>query len=107
MEKQSELRNKYQQSDEAATQPELFRRRSEMSDAERYLHYRVNYIRKPNRSEGINFTYSTTRCSSPTCLREAWKQVKANAGAPGVDNVTIKDVEKQGLTSILQNWGKT
>lgn len=35
-------------------------------------------------------------------LAEAWRQVCANRGAPGVDGVTIEDVESQGPAAFLQ-----
>ncbi|HEX2925077.1 MAG TPA: reverse transcriptase domain-containing protein [Ruminiclostridium sp.] len=35
-------------------------------------------------------------------LSEAWKRVKANGGAGGVDKVTIADVERQGIEGFLQ-----
>lgn len=35
-------------------------------------------------------------------LTEAWMQVRANGGAPGVDNKTIDDVEREGVPSFLE-----
>lgn len=36
-------------------------------------------------------------------LGEAWKRVKANKGAAGVDAVTLSEIEKQGLTRFLKS----
>lgn len=35
-------------------------------------------------------------------LSEAWKRVKANGGAGGIDKVTIADIERQGIEGFLQ-----
>jgi len=35
-------------------------------------------------------------------LREAWRQVKANGGSPGIDGVRIADVEKRGVEGYLK-----
>jgi retron-type reverse transcriptase len=34
-------------------------------------------------------------------LERAWQEVKANAGAAGVDGQTIKDIEQRGVEGIL------
>jgi group II intron reverse transcriptase/maturase len=39
-------------------------------------------------------------------LREAWKTVKANGGAPGVDGKTITDIEQYGVESYLKELGE-
>ena len=35
-------------------------------------------------------------------LSEAWKRVKANGGAGGIDKITLADVERQGVEGFLQ-----
>jgi len=35
-------------------------------------------------------------------LREAWKQVKSNAGNPGIDGISIDDIEQNGVESYLE-----
>lgn len=42
----------------------------------------------------------------PYILRQAWRQVKANGGAAGVDGVTIEDVEKNGVEAYLEELGE-
>lgn len=38
-------------------------------------------------------------------LQEAWKRVKANRGAAGIDGQSIRDVEEQGVESFLEALG--
>ena len=40
--------------------------------------------------------------SHPETLREAWTQVRANAGSAGVDGVTIEEIEKEGEDAFLE-----
>lgn len=39
-------------------------------------------------------------------LNEAWKQVRANGGAPGVDGIRIKDIEQYGVANYLEELGE-
>jgi group II intron reverse transcriptase/maturase len=39
-------------------------------------------------------------------IREAWKQVRANRGAPGVDGISIEDVERIGVQAYLEDLGE-
>jgi RNA-directed DNA polymerase len=36
-------------------------------------------------------------------LREAWKRVKANRGAAGVDQETIESIEEMGVEKFLED----
>jgi group II intron reverse transcriptase/maturase len=38
-------------------------------------------------------------------LQEAWKRVKANRGAAGIDGQSIRDVEEQGVEQFLEQLG--
>jgi RNA-directed DNA polymerase len=38
----------------------------------------------------------------PDVLREAWRRVKVNGGAPGVDGVTIETIEARGIEPFLE-----
>jgi len=39
-------------------------------------------------------------------LREAWRRVRANRGAAGIDGQSIRDVEQQGIESFLEELGE-
>jgi RNA-directed DNA polymerase len=43
--------------------------------------------------------------SHPETLRAAWAQVRANGGAPGVDGVSIEQIEKEGEGAFLEQLG--
>ena len=40
--------------------------------------------------------------SHPETLREAWAQVRANGGKPGVDGVSIEQIEREGEEAFLE-----
>jgi len=40
--------------------------------------------------------------SHPECLKAAWAKVRANGGSPGVDGVSIEQVEKEGEEGFLK-----
>jgi hypothetical protein len=44
--------------------------------------------------------------SHPETLREAWAQVRAKRGAPGVDGVTIGQIEREGEEAFLEVLGR-
>jgi len=41
------------------------------------------------------------RLSSPELLKEAWRVVKGNHGAAGIDGVTVSDIEEAGVDEVL------
>lgn len=42
----------------------------------------------------------------PETLRAAWAQVRANGGSPGVDGVTIEQIEKEGEEAFLEGLAR-
>jgi RNA-directed DNA polymerase len=78
------------------------RRRSEIPDPERVLTLQGKLYQKAKLESGYRFYVLYDKMFIPYILREAWKQVKKNAGSPGVDGVTIADVENYGVDSYLE-----
>ncbi len=95
------------QSVDAKGQIELFkRRRKEIPDAERLSALQEKLYQKAKQERGYKFYVLYDKMFIPYILREAWKQVKANGGAAGVDGVTIEEVEKQGVDNYLKDLGE-
>jgi len=44
--------------------------------------------------------------SHPETLREAWAQVRANGGKPGVDGVSIEQIEREGEEAFLEELSR-
>jgi len=92
---------------DADVQGELFkRRRSEIPDAERVLILQEKLYQKARQERGYKFYVLYDKMFIPYMLREAWKTVRANGGAPGVDRVTIAKVEEYGVEAYLKELGE-
>jgi RNA-directed DNA polymerase len=92
---------------EAEVQGELFkRRRSEIPDAERVLILQEKLYQKAKQERGYKFYVLYDKMFIPYMLREAWKTVRANGGAPGVDKLTIANVEEYGVETYLKELGE-
>jgi group II intron reverse transcriptase/maturase len=96
-----------QQKEGAEVQGELFkRRRGEIPDAERVLTLQQKLYQKAEQEREYKFYVLYDKMFIPYMLREAWKQVKSNGGSPGVDRVTITDVENIGVEAYLNELGE-
>lgn len=92
---------------EAVVQGELFkRRRSEIPDAERVLILQEKLYQKAKQERGYKFYVLYDKMFIPYMLRAAWTTVRANGGAPGVDSVTIANVEEYGVEAYLKELGE-
>ena len=92
---------------EAGVQGELFkRRRSEIPDAERVQTLQEKLYQKAKQERGYKFYVLYDKMFIPYMLREAWRSVRTNGGAPGVDGMTIDDVEQYGVESYLKELGE-
>jgi len=88
-------------------QGELFkRRRGQIPDAERVAILQEKLYQKAKQERGYKFYVLYDKMFLPYMLREAWKSVKANGGAPGVDRMTIEDVERLGIDDYLKELGE-
>lgn len=107
MEDQSKLRNKYHQKDGAEQQLALFsKKKGEMSDAERVFSLQCKLYQKAKQDKRYRFYVLYDKLFQKHMLREAWASVKANQGTPGIDGVSISDVEQQGVTDYLSALGE-
>lgn len=98
---------KYQQSDEANKQTELFKKKkSEMSDAERVLSLQSKLYQKAKQERGYKFYVLYDKMFLMHMLRQAWLQVKSNDGAAGIDGVSIADIEQIGTEQFLKELGE-
>ena len=92
---------------DAEVQGELFkRRRSEIPDAERVLILHEKLYQKAKQERGYKFYVLYDKMFIPYILREAWKTVRANGGAPGADRLTIANVEEYGVEAYLNELGE-
>lgn len=82
------------------------RRRSEIPDAERVSTLQGKLYQKAKLESGYKFYVLYDKMFIPYMLREAWKQVKSNAGSPGIDGVTTADVERYGVDLYLGELGE-
>lgn len=107
MEDQSKLRNKYQEKDGAEGQLPLFgKKKWEMSDAERVLSLQSKLYQKAKQEKGYKFYVLYDKVYQKHMLMVAWKAVKANQGSPGIDGISISDIEAQGVSEYLEKLGE-
>jgi group II intron reverse transcriptase/maturase len=103
----NELMVMNQESVGAGVQGELFkRRRDEIPDAERLSGLQEKLYQKAKQERGYKFYVLYDKMFVPYILREAWKQVKANDGAAGVDGITVAEVDKYGIELYLKELGE-
>ncbi|AEE50714.1 group II intron reverse transcriptase/maturase [Haliscomenobacter hydrossis] len=107
MEDQSKLRNKYQQKDGAEGQLPLFgKKKWELSDAERVFSLQCKLYQKAKQDKGYKFYVLYDKVFQKHMLSVAWKAVKANQGSPGIDGISINDIEQGGVENYLEELGE-
>jgi RNA-directed DNA polymerase len=77
------------------------RKRSEMTDNERVRDFQRKLYRKAKQEPDFRFYVLYDKIGHLHFLREAYRRVKANRGAPGIDGVTFEQVEQEGLEEFL------
>lgn len=78
------------------------RKKSEMTDDERVRDLQRKLYRKAKEDESFRFYVLYDKVCLPYVLRESYRRVKANRGAPGVDGVRFKALEAEGEAEFLE-----
>ena len=68
---------------------------------ERLRDWRAKLSAKAKQEKRYRFYSLYGMVSHPDTLRAAWTQVRANGGAPGVDGVSIEQIEREGEEAFL------
>jgi RNA-directed DNA polymerase len=77
------------------------RQKSQRSDSERVRDFQRNLYQKAKREPSFRFYVLYDKIRLPQFLREAYKRVKANGGASGIDGVTFAEIEDYGTAKYL------
>jgi len=98
---------KYQKKDGVPEQIELFKRRGkEIPDTERLQTLQEKLYQKAKQEPDYKFYVLYDKTFIPYILRMAWKQVRENDSAAGIDRMTVEDVENYGVDKFLQELGE-
>jgi group II intron reverse transcriptase/maturase len=73
-----------------------------MTDDERVRDLQRKLYRKAKEEKSFRFYVLYDKVCLPYVLRESYRRVKANRGAPGVDGVTFKTLEAEGEGEFLE-----
>jgi len=74
-------------------------------DKTRELQRKLYLAAKRSRERRFHALYD--RIFRPDILWRAWEEVRRNGGSAGVDGITIKDVEREGVAQFLVKLDKT
>lgn len=69
-----------------------------IEDKSRELQRKLYLAAKRSRKRRFHALYD--RIYRPDILWRAWREVKANGGAEGIDGITFADIEKEGVVSF-------
>jgi group II intron reverse transcriptase/maturase len=82
------------------------KKRWQMTNEERVRDFQRNLYQKAKQEPEFRFYALYDKVKLDHFLYEAYRRVKANRGAPGVDNITFKDIETKGLEGFIENVQK-
>jgi len=77
-----------------------------LSDTERVCKFERSIYQKAKEDKSYKFYCLYDKISQPYILREAYRKVKANKGAAGVDKQDFEDIEREGIENYLENISK-
>lgn len=77
-----------------------------MTDDERVRDLQRKLYRKAKEDDEYRFYVLYDKVCLPYVLREAYRRVKANHGAPGIDGVTFSDLEAEGEGEFIETIRK-
>lgn len=72
------------------------------SDAEKVRDFQRKIYLKAKQEEAFRFYVLYDKVRLPHFLREAYRRVKANDGAAGIDRITFDDIEEYGVDDYLR-----
>lgn len=99
--------NNYQKNVGASGQRNLQKRRpSRLPDAERAQILREKLYQKAKQEPEFRFYILYDKMFIAYLLRQGWKRVKAGGKTPGIDGVTIEDIERYGVDRYLEELGE-
>lgn len=73
-----------------------------MSDLERIRDFQRKLYLKAKREKEFRFYVLYDKVQAIRFLRESYKRVRANGGAPGIDGMTFEKIEEHGVEEYLQ-----
>lgn len=82
------------------------KKRREMTTAERVGMLQEKLYCKAKQARDYKFYILYDKMFIPYMLQEAYKRVKQNGGAPGIDGQSIQDIEEIGLEKYLTELGQ-
>jgi RNA-directed DNA polymerase len=97
----SRLSSQYSTTEEAGEAQFLAQARARASLPPKLFALRQKLGQKAKQEPKFRFYTLYGRILDKETLRAAWRQVRANGGAPGVDGISIKEIE-QGEGGVIQ-----
>ena len=95
------------QNEEASKQGELFKKgKRSMTGAERVSQLQEKLYCKAKQEKDYKFYVLYDKMFIPYMLKEAYQQVKSNAGSPGLDGQDCAAIERYGLEKYLNELGE-